>query len=456
MEERMGREDGFTLIEVLIAALILVIGSFAAFGLLRAAALNNQRAKATQVALDRAQQELEVLRGLPDEQLALTEPPPPSSNPKDPGYRVVSGTFYLNRNRTGEHPELVVKNGSLYGGGFITAGSVDPGPTPFTSGNVKGKIYRYIVWRNDASCPESTCPGTQDYKQVVVAVRLDKAVNQASEQGYVEVQSTFINPKDSAKNDPIPGGNGVTTAQQFFLSDTRCSPSGSTTRQEVVESHTLHNTLGSCASTNGTAPDALVLGAPPDPYPGDPTQPLEYDYSTDYPLSVISAAAKGIQLRRDDSSGCHEIPTGTSVPQWQVHRWVTDPMASQLKMSERVTLVIKTRAINETGYTGSLCIYLFDRAEPKGVPEDSYFLNKQTGTKGWSWSPSSSQWPREWFEIQVPMLFNGPYPLEPGHRLGLALSVNGKTGGDAVSLMYDHPSFRARLEVETPTPIASG
>jgi prepilin-type N-terminal cleavage/methylation domain-containing protein len=456
MEARTPREEGFTLIEVLVAALILVIGSFAAFGLLRAATINNQRAKATQVALDRAQQELEVLRGLTDEQLALTEPPPSSSNPKNPDYRVVSGTFYLNRNRTGEHPELVAKNGSLYGGGFITTGSVDPGPTPFTSGNVSGKIYRYIVWRNDTSCPESTCPGTQDYKQVVVAVQLDKAANQASEQGYVEVQSTFINPKDSAKNDPIPGGNGVTTAQQFFLSDTRCSSTGSTVRQEVLESHTLHNTLGSCASTDGTAPDALVLGAPPDPLPADPTQPLEYDYSTDYPLGVLSAAAKGIQLRRDDSSGCHEIPTGTAVPQWQVHRWVTDPMASELKMSERVTLVIKTRAINETGYTGSLCIYLFDRVEKGGKPEDSYFLNKQTGTKGWSWSPSSSQWPREWFEIQVPMLFNGPYPLEPGHRLGLALSVNGKTGGDAVSLMYDHPSFRARLEVETPTPIASG
>jgi prepilin-type N-terminal cleavage/methylation domain-containing protein len=450
MEKRMRKEDGFTLIEVLVAALILVGGSFAAFGLLRAATLNTQRAKATQVALDLAQQELEVLRGIPDEQLALKEPPPPSTNPKNPDYRVSENSFYLSREPLGNKAALVYKESPLYGGGYVTGEAVKPGPEKFTSGNVSGRIYRFVVWRNDTSCPESTCPGPQDYKQVVVAVRIDKAPNQASEQGYVEVQSTFINPKDNAKNDPIPGGNGVTTAQQFFLSDTRCSASGTTLREEVTASHTLHNTLGNCSSTDGTAPDALVLGAPPDPSPEDPTSPLEYDYSTDYPLGVVAAAAKGIQLRRDDSSGCHEKPTGTSVPQWQVHRWVTDPMPSPLTMSERVTLVIKTRAINETGYTGTLCIYLFDR---DAAGNDSYFLNKQTGTKGWRWSPSTSQWPREWFEIQVPMLFNGPYPLEKGHRLGLALSVDGKTGADAVSLMYDHPSFRARIEVETPTPI---
>ena len=465
MKGRLNSEGGFTIVEVLVAAMILVAGSLAAFGMLRAATLNTQRAKATQVALDRAQQEMEALRALPDEKLALTETPPPSTNVKNPNFRVGNGisgsTFALTREPRGDYANLVVKEGSLYGGGFISAANatVSPGPTPFTSGDVSGKVYRYIVWRNDNSCPEATCPGTQDYKQVVIAVRLDKTANQASEQGYVEVQSNFINPKDSSQNDPVAGGNGVTTAQQFFLSDTTCSSAGSTVRQEVAASHALHNTLGTCAGTTGTtgtAPDALVLGSPPDPAPEDPTQPVEYDYSSNYPLAVTAAAAKGIQLRRDDSSGCHYVPTGSSVPQWQVHRWVTDPLSAPLTMSERVTLVIKTRAISEIPYSGTLCVYLFDRTDNGAAASDALLLNKQTKAEFWRWSPSNNQWPREWFEIQLPMLFNGPYTIEKGHRLGLALSVDGKTGGDAVSLMYDHPNFRARIEVETPTPIDGG
>ena len=53
-----------TIIEVLVAAVILALGALATFGMLSAATNNNQRAKATQVALDKAQQELESMRSL--------------------------------------------------------------------------------------------------------------------------------------------------------------------------------------------------------------------------------------------------------------------------------------------------------------------------------------------------------------------------------------------------------
>ena len=42
-----------------------------------------------------------------------------------------------------------------------------------------------------------TAPGTQDYKQVIVAVKMDKTGNLSSQRGYVEVQSDFIDPTDS-------------------------------------------------------------------------------------------------------------------------------------------------------------------------------------------------------------------------------------------------------------------
>ena len=455
------RQQGFTIVEVLIASLVLVAGSFATFGLLRAAALNTQRAKGTQVALDRAQQELEALRSLTDKQLALIEPAPPSPNPLDPGFRVKNGTFALSREAPeSPAPTLVVENGSLYGGGYVKGGMVDPGPDSFSSGDVTGKVYRYVVWRNDARCPEATCPGTQDYKRIVVAVRIDKTANQSGERGYVEVQSDFINPQDSALNDPVPGANGVVTAQQFFLSDTPCAAAGATVRTEIAGSHPLHNRLGTCASgpkpgaTPG-APDALILGSPPDPFPEDASLPAEYSYSSDYPLLTLAGAAKGIQLRRDETNGCHYTPTGSSVPQWQVHRWVTDPLATDFTMSGQVTLSAWTRALVSPTSKATLCIYLFDRA---AEGEDFPLTNKvEPAKKYWEFTPAGAGlWPQNWEEVTRTMTFNGPITIKEGHRLGLALSVNGNTGLDAVGLMYDHPGYRARIEVETPTPIDGG
>jgi hypothetical protein len=461
MRRLANNDRGFTIVEVLVAAMVLVAGSFATFGLLRAAALNTQRAKGSQVALDRAQQELEALRSYSDKQLALITPPEHEGSIASPNYRVIGGTFAMTRSPVGDPAVMVVNNNPLYGGGFIGGGVVNPGPTNFTSGDVTGKVYRYIVWRNDASCPESTCPGQQDYKQIVIVVRLDKTANQASQQAYVEVQSDFINPEDSSLKDPVAGANGVVTAQQFFLSDTPCSATGTTVRGGIAGSHALHNTLGTCASgaqTGSTvgAPDALLLGSPPDGAPEDATLPADYDYSSDYPLQTTVDAAKGIQLRRDESTGCHFKPSGSSVPQWQTHRWVTDPLQSDFTMSGQVTLDVWTRTVKDVNTKAALCVSLFDRQEtPKG--EDSWLTNKVGGAAYWEYVPSGNGlWPEKWSEVPVKMTFNGPITILKGHRLGLALGVNGSTSADAISLMYDHPNYRSRIEVETPTPIDGG
>ncbi len=241
----MRDERGMTIIEVVIAAMVIAMTAAATFGVLSSATKNTQRAKASQVALNRAQLELETLRSLENSKLAMTAAPNHSTNTLSPNYRVSNGTFALLRNPTpSQYANMVVNGGSKYGGGFITGGVVNPGPTPFTSGDVSGDVYRYVVWRDDASCPAATCPGTQDYKEIVVAVRLDTPGSQAGERGYVEVTSDFVDPTDTSVNDPIPGSNGVVSGQQFYLSDTPCSSTGNTERQEITADHLLHNTLG--------------------------------------------------------------------------------------------------------------------------------------------------------------------------------------------------------------------
>src|SRR4051794_31556598 len=168
MKQLRGGEGGFTMVEVLVAILIVGIASLATFTLLSDAVRNVSRAKAGQVAVEYAEQELEYLRSLENKQLAMTTAPQHSTNTGSPNYRVTESTFALNRTPIGNYRNLVIDGGSVYGGGEIEGGTINPGPTPFSNGGVSGRIYRYIVWHNDESCAEASCPGKQDYKQIIV------------------------------------------------------------------------------------------------------------------------------------------------------------------------------------------------------------------------------------------------------------------------------------------------
>jgi hypothetical protein len=466
---RRAEESGFTIIEVVVAVFVLVMAALATFGLLSSATKNTERAKATQVALDRAQQEMEALRGLKNEELAMTASPAHSTDPLQPGYRVSNGEFALTREPPGSYHAMVVNGGSLYGGGEVEGGVINPGPVHFTSGDVSGEVYRYVVWRNDEKCPEEKCPGGQDFKQIVVAVKLDKPGNQAGERGYVEVQSDFIDPTRSPLDNPVPGPNGVVTAQQFFLSDTPCAKEPPTQRQEITGNHALHNTLGTCASElhNGTtpgAPDALLLGQPPDPWPEDPNLPLLYDYSADLKLEPTPETAKGVQILSAEKEGCTYSPSPTGTyPQAQVHRWVTDPMKSDFTMTGKVTIEFFTRTLNDLeNVKGTLCVYVFKRLESGSPPvaEDKQLTDKTGGTPYWKYTPEGNNWwPRlAWTPKLMTMDFNeAPYTIPVGDRLGVAISVEPKnTTAEAIPIMYDHPNFTTRIEVDTNTPIEGG
>jgi Tfp pilus assembly protein PilE len=481
-------EEGLTLIEVLVAAIILALAALAVFGVLVAATRNAQRAQAGQVAQDKAQEEIEKLHSLSYEQLALTEPPPYNSSPLNPNSRVQNNEFDLKRGAVTENALMVVNKGSLWGGGEVKGGIVAPGPIPFQEGTVSGKLFRYVVWRNDPTCPESEvgsedfCPGGQDYKQIVVVAKLDKGGNESSERAYVEVQSQVVNPDGiaqlSTQGDDPGGGGGdpgeedpeedqtgglgtgkAITAQQFFLSDTPCAASGTTVRQEIAGDHLLHNTLGTCASGPQTgsstpgAPDALVAGAPPDPDPADEGNPGLYDYSSDSYLEPTPDTDKGIQILHDDTAGCAVIPKSGVHPEAKTHRWVTDPMPRDFKMSGTVTIELYSRTLNELSYPGTLCVYLFDRDEAGG--QDNWLKHSLTGNPYWTLaSQGTESWPRtEWTKMRLTMNF-APLTVLTGHRLGVALSVDaGTTPADAIPVMYDHPNYPTRIEVDTTTPL---
>lgn len=497
------QEDGFTLIEVLVASVILVLAAMAVFGVLAAATRNAQRAQATQVALDKAQEEIEKLHSIPYDELGLTTRPQPSSKPLNPNYRVSEDSFYVKREPLAEPAELVIDGHPLRGGGEVV-GVVKPGPISFREGNVSGKLYRYVVWRNDPTCPESQtnlaedfCPGNQDYKQIIVAAQLDTPGSEQFERNYVEVQSQVVSPTARAQrttqgNEPGGGGRGggskqeeeelekelkedqtgglssgkAVTAQQFYLSDTPCSATGTTSRQEIAGDHLLHNTLGTCASgprtgqTLNGAPDTLVRSSPPDPAPEDEANPALFDYSSDAYLEPAVGTDQGLQLLHDDSAGCNFPPKSSVHPEAKMHRWVTDKMTQPFKLNGNVTLEFYSRTLGEASYSGTVCAFLFKRGET-GTGEatkatDTLFQNAESTKLYWTYSSQGTgSWPRTaWTKLRLTMKISGAQEIGVGQRLGLALSVDaGTTPAEGLQVMYDHPDYASRLEVDTTTPI---
>jgi hypothetical protein len=462
-------QEGFTVVEAVIGAMIMVTGMLATFQVLDSATRNAARAEGSQVAIEVAQREMEELRALDFDEVALTATPSGSANSQDPRSRVTGGSFALSRNGTNP-ATMVVNGGTIFGGGTISGGVVNPGPETFASGEVTGRIYRFVVWRNDPQCSETLCGGGQDYKQVVVAVRLD-AVGGVN-RGYVETQSGFVDPDKSVFNEPTPGPSGVVTAQQFYLTDIACESDGATARPDPdvnpPAEHLLHNTLGTCDSglqtgTTVGAPDTLMLGGPPDRAPADPADPIVTDYSNDFYLEPSPDTDKGLQIQRQDTSGCSYNPSGAN-PQGKIHRWVTDPLPSNFQMNQRATLEFFTRTINDSLHTGRLCVYLFRRTQSGSLATDTLLTNTGgTGVFGngaayFGWQPAGNgYWPRSaWTKVRLTMNFTS-LSVPAGQRLGIALSVDrAVTPADAIPVLYDHPSYPTRLEVETTTPLQAG
>jgi prepilin-type N-terminal cleavage/methylation domain-containing protein len=191
-------EDGFTLIEVLIAAFILVLGSLAVFMTFAAAIHNVQRSRDLQIASSVAQRELEKIHSLPYERVVMTAAPKTSAEAGNPAKRVSGTEFALNKSGSELAPLAIASAGVCTASKLCVnaepASSCVGGSSPgsFTNGSATGSVYCYVATLKDKPCEEATGT-TCTYKRVVVIVWLTKASNQASRPAYYEIQGN-INP----------------------------------------------------------------------------------------------------------------------------------------------------------------------------------------------------------------------------------------------------------------------
>jgi type II secretory pathway pseudopilin PulG len=453
-----GSEAGFTLAEVVIAMMILMIGTLAVLQIFDASTRSAFRAEQSQAAINVAQREIEEIHNLDYDSVAMTSTPTFMSDPNDPRNRIDGTRFDASDN--GALFEMVRDGGSLDEGGTVSGGAVNPGPEEFESGDVTGTISRFVVWRNDPTCDPSVCAGSQDLKRVIVAVKLDD-VAVSYDRPYIEVQSDFIDPDASFSSD-LPTGNEVNVPQTFWLTDTTCDQ---TSRQPIdtsggdlpAEGHALHNTLGACVQGLQTgvdpgAPDLLDVEPPPDEEPNGPSLPLAYDYATD--LEPEPDNDRGLQITRQNGDGC-SFSGGTGAdPHQKVHRWVTKRIQSfpvtSFEMTGSATVGLYLRTLGSAQHAVRVCTYLFRRTSETTsgstttwsdvtIDDDSFLVSNLTG----------DSWQLEEFNLSFPATTIG---LDD--RLGFAISIerNG-TPADTVQVLYDHPEQDGRLEVITSTPL---
>jgi type II secretory pathway pseudopilin PulG len=450
-----------TVVEVVVAAMILAIGALALATLVNAASHTSYRAEQSQVVSNRLQEELEKIKQLPYAQVALTAIPTDTSDLSDPRWRV-SGTSYAT-SKDGANLEPLVYNGSaLYAGGTVTAGTIDPTPIPFQSGDVTGTIFRFVTWENDESCLDTQCPGSQDLKRVTVAIRIDPT-SAGGTRTYQELQARVHDPDvEPVDNDnPIPPGTDDTKPWTFWLSDTPCNFDA---RQPITGEHLTHNGRGVCSTglqtgNNPGAPDVMFTNAPP----FNPEQPL-YDYSTDVEPVVNPALDKGLQIISQTATGCPidsleiQFDPDTDPTNFQrVHKWVSEPVPEgyDILFDGTATLSLWTQTVN-TLIQGKICVWLFIRqTNIFGFDYDTAIVNLDPPLVGANYfSYAKSDWPTIWTEIRVPLHFPDNIHLLENSRLGVAVAVDktgtGNNGADqGLQFLYDEPSFDSRLEIKT-------
>jgi hypothetical protein len=434
-------EDGLTVVEVVVAGMILVVGSLGVLGMVDTATRNTFRAEQSQTVSNVLQRELEEIREMPYDDVGLTGLPPHESGENNPNSRVAGTDFYTRRNNT------VLR--SMVSGGSLTAG-----PESFEVEDVKGSIYRYVVSEDDF------------LKRAIVVVKLDSTAAGGANRRYQEIQTQVVDPEAKPEQSPGPApGGGTATWWSLLLTDTTCDAIKPQTPQERAEvekesaepgSHPAHNTRGVCSNgmTQGNQPGApdLLWEAAPEIAP-ESESPV-YDYATDVEPKVDPDRDKGLQLMKGADCGAMPATTIASAPDvdpemfQKLHKWVTPSISTaDLALTGEGELSLRTQSIEHGVYPATICIWLFVR-----VGSTDTALIQTLGSLSYL-TYGAAPWPSTgWSEITLSMDFKpaqgGVISVPQGARLGLALSVDDNSGS-GIQTLYDEPTFDSRIVLAT-------
>jgi len=176
-------EEGFGLIEALVAVLILTVtllGLLGAFTSARKLTLQSERRTS---AAHRAQFEVERLQATPYSELLMSSTPAHSAETTNPDYYVKAGTppEYQYGAAGAEAETLAIASsecatlktpcGAIAAQPAGRACSQSIGACEWKDGVLGGNVYDFVTWHTDKNCG-AKCPTKENYKRLTVVVTL--------------------------------------------------------------------------------------------------------------------------------------------------------------------------------------------------------------------------------------------------------------------------------------------
>jgi hypothetical protein len=480
-------ESGFTLIEVVVAAVVLVTGIMSTLMALDTSRKLSLVSERSTTMSHIAQREIERIQGIPYADIGLTGTPGTSTDPNNPDYYVAAGppaTFQWD-----------------HVGGQTSPLDVDPSPgngtvvpsQSWTEGQFTGTIYDFVTWVTDSNCSPGCVNGANDYKRITVAVTMASGLhpnpvyvtsviadpNAAAQSGvYNGTSGNPINaPTTSCNNSqgqlaqcesPIDAGN----ANTWYLHDclataASCSAPGG--------NHVTHQTVGIVGgllcTTNtllslilgnigGCPTPQLMDGNPPDA--GSCTSICQYttDQGTD-PGAIIkpscsagTTGACGTQSTSDCSANTGYLSNLLSV---QSQFWVSSPLTANMTLNGHGGISMYTQTQNSANAVVSFCIEIYDVPPSNGtagsLTDLLAFPPVDLGGAGYvaAKTSSTSNWPTTASQVGYTFNFRGSggnVTIAAGHRLGVRVWLKANVNA-AIDLLFDNPLYPTELQLNS-------
>jgi prepilin-type N-terminal cleavage/methylation domain-containing protein len=465
------RQQGFTMVELLVAIVLVAVGILSTVGVLASAHKLSAVAERQTSLAHRAQRELERLQSLSYGKLAMTAAPAHSTDPANPDfYALAGGTFQYDRDDASKTESFAVDS----------AGAIGTAGQPWTDGRLSGSIYDFVTWTTDPKCGPG-CPTSNDYKRITVVVTLTGATHpskpalvstvvadpnaaptgapQDSVQNPLDSPSTTCQVGTNGDGSPILGAcsNGIDgTPITNYLYDTKTLDTSNggdvITRQPITGDHTTHQTIAPVKNVLGQVVCSLLglllsncqnpnlMGSTPPPAP-TPLPPV-YKYST----NVTGDVYTGGQVLHQDVS-CSSTPSWTGTDQNKGDFWTTPALSSSTTLNGSGGATLYMQSATGVAVNATICLGIY--AAPQSILGLLNTPPVQLGVL----ALANVNVPT----VPTPVSFNftgafgtsggqaNTYTFVAGKRIGIRVWIAASAGD--VALLYDHPQFASVVQV---------